>query len=804
MMQNNKKSPLPLFRLTALAMSLCAAQGSVYAMQALDEQDMRAVEGQDGIMLDTAYDSINIDRLYWEDKVGMVDGSDTALRAYADGVSITGNNLGTTYKVNAGSDAATGKAGVDLSIVSRYGTISAKEFKICDGAGNNCGDSPGGLTVQSPENAVLHFITKDGLFSPTSLSSAEISLKRVNIFLSQMEDSNLPLSTKINQLILKDFNFNFKGEGYMYVDAAKGLILETGTNGYVDLNRVCILDATACAASGLVLDSSNSKPGLNIDFVIKKDTGNTYDATTGTKGLIRVGASGNLKNASLTFRGTDGRSGSGNAMLGKAFAAGNATTTADTGSANIMGSTGLAMRMKADFTNTGANPTTLELAHGGSNAYGLKFSNFTPLITTYNGSGQENTGAGYFDSGNVYVNLANTKRMALPQNAVLNAAPFLTAKLTKPDDYQLLVSKAATDTTTPNPNAVIVAVRDAEFQAISRKTSFIASSDLAQPNNAGGTWGLGLPIYGLDANLAIYGTKFTGTPYGGTAVTNAQRLGFGLGLSTKGINTTALADGSPAGSKTTSILLIDGKKYHNTAATDGVRNAYTSGAETDYNPINYYIGLRNIDMLLSGYGSIGLEQGKLNLYIPQFMLSAAGQVAVGYLPGSQYKTLLNGVAKYAPTDSFLSNSDVLFGLRLRMAGSVDMTMVPGGATAATNFISFDGNLNLTSGAVQIVEPVDGSIIGFDNITGKLGFTNQIKIRSNNVDFNTALTINPDATRAGATEAEKAAGVLRIRDLNLYPATYTGSVPTGVGNAQRLGEMVFTGGKITSQFNITPH
>lgn len=794
MLSDNKKNGhRPMMRMTVLAMSLCAVHSSVYAMQAMNEQELRAINAQDGIIIDTSYDSINIDRLYWEDKVGMVDGSDTALRAYADGVSITGNNLGTTYKVNAGSDTGTGKAGVDLSIVSRYGTIAADAFKICDNTGANCGQSPFGLTVQSTKDAKLHFITKDGLFSPTSLSSAEISLKLVNIFLSQMENLSAPTTTAINQLILKDFNFNFKGEGYMYVDAAKGLILETGTNGYVDLNRVCILDAVSCAASGLVLTPANSKPGLNIDFVIKANSGNTYDATTGTKGLIRVGASGKLKNASLTFRGTDGLSGSGNAILGKAFAAGNTTTTADTGSANIMGSTGLAMRMKADFTNTGTNPTTLELAHGGSNAYGLQFGNFTPLITTYNSSGQENTGAGHFDSGNVYVNLANTKRMALPVNTTLTGLPFLTGKLAKAEDYNLLVHKAVSDTTTPNPNAVIVAVRDAEFQAISRKTSFIASPDIAQPSNVGGTWGLGLPIYGLNANLAIYGTKFTGTPYGGTAVTNAQRLGFGLGLSTKGVNydysLSAAANAALGndGSKTTSILLIDGKKYHK-----DTRVAYVSGPETDYNPINYYVGLRNIDMLMSGYGSIGLEQGQLNLYMPEFMLAASGQLAVGYLPGSQYKTAGKG---YAPATGFISNTDVLFGLRLRMGGSVDMTMVPGGSTVAENFISFDGNLNLTSGAVQIVEPIDGSIIGLDNITGRLGFSNQIKIHDGNVDFNTAFTVNPDRT---------ATDVLRIRDLNLYPATFTGNMPTGVGAAQRLGEIALTGGLINSKFNITPH
>ncbi|MEG2267338.1 MAG: hypothetical protein RSC68_23800, partial [Acinetobacter sp.] len=70
-MHNNKKWQRPVMQLSVLAMSLCAIQSSVYAMQALDEQDMRAVEGQDGIMLDTAYDNIKIDRLYWEDKAGL-------------------------------------------------------------------------------------------------------------------------------------------------------------------------------------------------------------------------------------------------------------------------------------------------------------------------------------------------------------------------------------------------------------------------------------------------------------------------------------------------------------------------------------------------------------------------------------------------------------------------------------------------------------------------------------------------------------------------------------------------------------
>ncbi len=790
-MKNNKNRQLPVFRLTALAMSLCAAQSSVYAMQALNEQDLRAVNAQDGIMLDTQYDSLNIDRLYWEDKVGMSTGSDTALRAYADGISITKNSptdhIGITYKINAGSDTGTGKAGVDLSIVSRYGTITADAFKICDNTGANCGQSPFGLTVQSTKDAKLHFITQDGLFSPTSLSTAEISLVDVNIYLSNLENTAQPqsLSSTINQLILKGFNFNVKGQGYMYVDATKGLVLSTepgsgtGTSGYFDLNRVCT-DAASCATDGL--KAWNSKPGLNIDFVAKKNSGNINGKTTynvdNTSGMIRVGASGRLKNASLTIRGTNGATDTNGAILGEAYSAGNSTFTPDSGSVNIMGSSGIAMRVKADFTNDGSNPTTLELGHGGDNAYALQFSNFSPLlIRKQNNGGAFNPDAAYFDSGNVYVNLANTKRLALPENSALNAAPFLAGKLTTLDDYNQLVHSA----TGANPNAVVVATRGTEFQALSRQTQFIASPDVykdtANAPVGGGSWGLGLPFYNLNSNLAIYGTTFTGKPYGSAEVTNAQRLGFALGMTTQGVS----ADGS----KTTSILLIDGKKYGTDLDANNVRQASSTG-----DTINYYIGVRNIDMLLKGYGSIGMEDGSLNLNIPDFMFAAAGQVAVGYLPGSQYKTSLGGTAKYAPIDGFLTTKDVLFGLRLRMAGSVDMTMVPGGTTAESNFISFDGNLNLTSGAVQIVEPVDGSIIGLDNITGKLGFSNQIKIHKDNVDFNTAFTINPN---------KDAAGVLRIKDFNLYPAT--GGVP---GNAQRLGEMVFTGGKITSQFNITPH
>lgn len=760
-MHNNKRAqsmPTPIstpkFRYSLLAVSLWSIHASAFAMQELNEQSMRQVDGQDGLIVETQYDSINIDRLYWEDKAGLANGSDTALRGYADGISVAGTNLGTNYQINTGSSAA-GKAGLDFKIDSHYGTVKADSFSICDSAGNNCGYSIGGIALQSQEDATIHFITQDGLFNKDILASAEIALKRVNIFLTQREVANNTASIK-NQLISKDFNFNFAGSGYIYIDETGGLILETRTDGYVDL--IPVEDLT---------NPGKFKPGLNIDFVVKSNTGSTF-STAGALGLIRIGASGRLTNAKMAIRGTDGTDTAGESILGKAFSAANGTTTADAGSKSIIGSTGVATRLSANFTN-GSNGTTLELGHGGTNAYSLQFSNFTPLlIRKQNGGGAFNTDSAYFDSGNVYINLANTKRMLLPSNTVLNNAPFLAGKLTTAADYSQQIHNQAT-----NPNSLIVAIRGADFQAISRQTRFISSTDVTGTNipTDTGTWGLGLPIYNLNGNMAIYGTTSTG------ADTGAERLGFAMGLSTQGVS----ADGT----KSTSILLIDGKKYGQALGAGNVRTADTSG-----DPINYYMGIRNIDMLLNGYGTIGLEGGKINISLPSFTFAASGEVAVGYLPGSQYKTSLGGTAKYAPINGFSSKSDVQFGLRLRLDGSVDMTLTPGTDTLAGNRISFDGNLNITKGAIQIVEPVDGSIVGFDNMSGKMSFSNQIKINKDNVDFNASLVVNPSKTPTD---------VLRIKDLNFYPAT--GGT---LGAAQRIGEMVITGGTLTSKFNIMPH
>ncbi|MEC7119426.1 MAG: DUF6160 family protein [Pseudomonadota bacterium] len=726
--------------LTMLASSvLMALYTPAYALQALDDHDLSQVNAQDGLVIDLQYDRIDLDRVYLEDKTGLPNNTEGTLRAYINDITVTGSDLGTTYTVDVGSNG-TNKAGIDLDINSRYGTIAAESFNICDGNGANCGSSLGGLTIQSTENAILKFKTENGLFNQNSIAEMTLGLKNLNIYITQVD------AAVNNQLILKDFNFNFFGRGAIWIDTADGLqLIASGAGNYVDLTRV-----EDPAHTG------KEKPGLNIELMYKGDVASGVFDTAGAQGIIRLGASGRTLESSLVFRGTDARDAMEN-ILGFSYSSGDMAGFGR--DATVLGSTGLALRMRAEFTRDDAAATagglpaggkgvTLELAHAGDNAYGIEFSELTPLLVRKTaGDAPLNTDHSYLDTGNVYLNLASTKRLQMPTNDILIAAPFGAETLTSAADYSHLVHELP-----DNPNSIVAAIRGMDFQAVSRRSRFIASNDITNPADlpdvALQTWGLGLPIYNLNGNVAIYGTTLG----------SAERLGFGLGLSTQGVNA--------EGDKTTSILLIDGAPNPN----DGG------------NPISYYVGARNIDMLITAHGSIGLESGKININMPKLLIAASLEVAAGYLPGAKYATGSN----YAPLNNFLLNDDVLFGLKLRLdATDVDLSIVPGDNTLSGNNLGFEGELLLNSGALQISDPSDDSIFALDNLSGRIAFENLIKVNRNSVDFGLSFNFNP---------TQSPADVFRVRDINFYPAG---------GSAQRLGEMVITGGTLSSTMNIMP-
>lgn len=822
----NRNKPKVFFALSVLSTSLILLSQSIYALQALEDQDLRAVNGQDGLHINTTYGSgiygidnvttgIDIDELYWQDRAGKPNSitGEHILNASAKNIKIRDDNddgkpLGTDYKINIGSQST--NSGLDLAIETNHSLITVDSFQICQSTGCTSNDkSLGKMAIQSTSPIGLHFKASDGLFSKNGTADFNLGLRNTNIYLGQ---SVFGSATNLNQLILKNFNFNFDGKGKMYVDNAKGLYLETGTSGYVDFIRAA--DEGLFSASGVTLGSyaQGGKPtnsGLNLEFMVKANADGTnngrdlYKLDTNknpvnAKGLIRVGASGRMVNGYLQVRGTDstGKLNPTDTTAGNILGFANSATSANEMTNTVMGSTGIGFRMRGEFTNKtdnlGGNATTLEIGGAGLNTYGFEFSNLSSLRSN-------STDRAYFDSGNIYVNLADTKTLLMPKNYTFQNSRFggvTTDKLTSDADYIQNIHKQ----TTTNPYSVVMAIRGGEFQAISRQGRFTNSATdgsilVPQINEHNdNTWGLALPFYNLNSNIAVYGTEVpanTATYYtlvngqpvlnvAGGASSNAQRLGFSLAMSTEGIDKDTSNPAVNLGNKTTSILVID-----------GANNPRVN------KPTDYYMGIRNIDMLLKGTGSIGLENGSMNVSLKDMLIVMAGEIAAGYLPGAEYKTCpTNAVRCSALSDNFARKDDALLGMKLRLGGSMDFSLIPNSQVRSDNMgnrLNIVGDFTLDEtkkNTIQLSDPADGSILGLDNLSGKLRFNNAIVIGPNSsgegvVGFHTGLNINPEGNLAG---------VLRAKDMNFYPAS---------GAAQRLGEMAITGGTLSSRFNITP-
>lgn len=821
-MKNKKYNHNKILILNTLTVSMLLASSHIYALQAMEDSDLRAINGQDGVQISTTLSEANIDQLYWSDDAGRGSVStNSTLKATLDNVKVRQSNasmtpLGADIKLNTGSNG--NNAGLDLAVSVSPALITVDSFRICDSeASVSCSPAIGNLAIQTSSNIDITLRSVKGLFNKDTMGEMGLGIKNANIYLGQTD-----AQSKLNQLVLKNFNFNFFGRGAMFVDSVEGLRMQTNTRigtvdnvaaldstpseslGYADLNRVV---DTASKNSGFINtgtygngktgnDGETTTSGLNLEIMLNKDVSKTnsyaINATSnspeGAKGLIRVGASGRMVNSSLQFRG----------LVGQESVLGNATSSAGVSSnKSVMGNSGIGMRIKTEFTKDndsmlagGGQATTLEIGGAGLNAYGFEFSNLTGLMPNTRGS---------FDSGNVFINLADTKTLSLPVNTVFQNSRFGNGSfLTSANDY---IHNVHSLTSGANPYTLITAIRGSEFQAISRRGRFTTSAGMSNSANLftnsglNNEWGLALPFYNLNANLAMYGTNvkadqaFYYTLSGSKIIRNlvatsgeTARIGLSLAMSTEGVDK---VNGVAQGNKTTSIMVIDGGKV----------------SATNNTPTDYYMGLRNIDMLLKGTGNLGVENGSLNVSLRDMLIVMSAEVAAGYLPGTMYKTCkMNAGSAGCATQSSASNKnfalsdDVLFGLKLRIGGDIDFSLIPNNSVADGNLMAIVGELNLTGdgNTIQISDPNNGSTLGLDRITGKIGFNNAIVMSKDQksglgqISFNTNLLLNPD---------NNTKGVFRARDINFYPPN------TGPG--ARLGELAITGGRLSSELSIIP-
>lgn len=821
-MKNNKSNHASALVLNTLTLSILIASSQSYALEVMQDEALRAVNGQDGVQISTTLSEANIDQLYWTDQAGRSNSSasNNLLQATADKVKITKSNtsteaLGLDIQLNTGS--LNNKVGLDVAVSASPALMTIDSLRICDTETTaSCNPTLGSLAIQTTSNIDLSLRTSNGLLSKDSLSELSLGIKNANIYLGQTD-----VKSQLNQLILKNFNFNFSGRGAVFVDSNEGLRMQTNTRvgttdnvaaigstptnslGYIDLNRVTDSASTYAGFSNtgsygnskIGAEGKTSSSGLNLEIMLNQgvNVSDPYALNTisnspnGAKGLIRLGASGRMVNSSLQFRGLKGQ----DSVLGNATRANNTAT-----SNNAMGGSGLAFRMKTDFTQEedsmlagGGQSTTLEIGGAGLNAYGFEFSHLTGL--------KPNTRAS-FDSGNVYLNLVDSKSLNFPINTVFQASRFGNGQfLTSTDDYIQNIHNQSLN----NPYSLVAAIRGAEFQTIARRGRFTTSAGILNPENlfnesaVKNEWGIALPFYNLNANLALYGTTvqadkaFYYTLAGSNVVRNfaasagqTSRLGFSLAMSTEGVDKDI--SGKAQGNKTTSILVVDGGKVGNTNTT-----------------ADYYMGLRNIDMLLKGAGNLGVENGSVNVSLRDMLIVMSAEVAAGYLPGTMYKTckLNSGAAgcasgSSASAENFSMPDDVLFGLKLRVGGDIDFSLIPNNDIADGSRLSVVGELDLkgAGNTIQISDPQNGSTLGLDNIVGKVGFNNAIVVAKDQptglgkVGLSASLLFNPDKSTTG---------VFRAKDINFYPPN------TGPG--ARLGELAITGGRLSTELSIVP-
>ncbi len=170
---------------------------------------------------------------------------------------------------------------------------------------------------------------------------------------------------------------------------------------------------------------------------------------------------------------------------------------------------GLHLNVSADFTRAGnsllgaATPTTFELGHTGTGSYAIEFSNLSPLNvrTSIDPNSAINSQNAYIDFGQIYINNIRTNSMGFVVNDQIKT--ILGAQ-----NYELIYNPSPTGNAS---NMAFIAVRGLDFQAIARKARFISDNSIAVNNTNEGTWGLGIPIYNLNANAAFFAKKYTNT-----------------------------------------------------------------------------------------------------------------------------------------------------------------------------------------------------------------------------------------------------------------------------------------------------
>ena len=757
-----------IIKLNLLTLCICAANQS-YALQALNDQILSDVTGQDGISITYEASKVDIKQLNWVDPAEV---GKTPIKLGLHNIEVktaTGyNNIKTKLDFDVGTtQLANGTQGVGIQLSASVSPFTATAAQIMLMCSPNCATGEtdqnlGSFKLSTISPFEVYLATTNGLFNRDSKVHLDFKLQNASISYGQNNQD----------LTLKDFNFNLSADGYLYIDETEGVVLTSkGSVGdnIVVLGRV--EDKTDVHDSRV---GNTTNPGLNVDL--------RYGSANSThRNLIRIGASGALTNGKIALNADQ----TGVAKFNTVNRVnGNVQENEVVASAGygFKNAGGLHLNVSADFTRAGnsllgaATPTTFELGHTGTGSYAIEFSNLSPLNvrTSTDPNSAINSQNAYIDFGQIYINNIRTNSMGFVVNDQIKT--ILGAQ-----NYELIYNPSPTGNAS---NMAFIAVRGLDFQAIARKARFISDNSIAVNNTNEGTWGLGIPIYNLNANAAFFAKKYTNT-----VGTVKDGLGYDIAVSTDGYG-----EDSQGNPKTTSIIVIDG--------------AMSKHGEE----VNYYTGLRNIDSYFKANGVIGFNENEIYIKADSLLFAANAEIAIGQLPGALYNCPagVNSCAKeVVPINNFAKKDDVLASIAFMLDGKGELFIIPGleavGGTPQSNYLSFKSNFefNTLSSTDLSNESKKGSFISLSNtdsngtttktssfnlnkMQGHLGLNGKIHMQKDSVVIDNQVQFNHKALAGGQGTAFR---------------TEVALSPTGT--MQKVADIAITGGAMRSTLGITP-
>ncbi|OTG62996.1 hypothetical protein B9T29_04725 [Acinetobacter sp. ANC 3903] len=752
---------MKIIKLNILTACILIAQHG-YAIQELSDQSLSSVTGQDGISITHEMSKATITQANWIDYTDQGN-----MKLGLQGVEITGNGQTKILsKLDFDVGATANGTGVKIKAsVSPFQAAVQNIMLICDTCTTDKQQSLGSLNIKTTTPFVMNLETTNGLFNRDAKAHLDLNL----------QNASISYGLNNNNLILKDFNFNLAADGYLYIDRNEGIVLTTkardGSDNLVDLGRVQDTSDVSSTRTGA---DAPTNPGVNID--IRYGTGTTQN------NVIRMGASGAIANGKI-FINSD-QSGYQNFHRNT-----NGILTGTLTDYQALGVGGLHFGMSGEFTRTGNTllgtshkPTTLEIGHTGHGSYAIEFSDLAPLkIRTSNTDvTQLNSQNAYIDFGDIYINTVSTNNLNFIYNDTIEKV--LGKNPTDSNQITYAINAAST-----KQNAALIAVRGFDFQSIARTARFISDNSIAKIDNQTAHWGIGIPIYNLNANLALFSKSYKYK----TATTDSQGLGYNLVFSTDGYGIDQKT-GEPA---TTSIIVVDG------------------GTGSFNEPVNYYAGLRNIDSYMKSDGLIGFENDGIYIKADNLLFAAKAEIAIGQLPGSLYncpvETPSCTTKKIVPIDNFAQKDDVLSSIAFKIDGKGELLIIPGSesptGTADTNFLSLKANFEFNPPGVTggngsyfsiinedtntTTNAITSSSVNLNKLQGRIGLESRIKVKSDTVVMDNQIKFNYENT-INSTITNK---VLKA-ELALSPTA---------GTMQKIADIAITGGTMRSTLGITP-